>query len=152
MWLSAKIPRDAAFCAQVQALVELYTRPLAPDEIVLGVDEKTSLQPHLRMHPTLPARPGRPTRVKHEYRRAGALNLLTAFDTRSGQIYTRTAARKRQGEFITLLEQLEAELPATARRVYLVCDNVSVHKGKQIQTWLARYPRFTLVFTPVHCS
>ena len=152
LWLSAKAPRDAAFCVQVQALAELYTRPLAADERVLCVDEKTSLQPRPRLHPTLPARPGKPVRVEHEYRRAGALNLFAAFDTRSGKVYAHTAPRKRQGEFIALLEQLDAELPATIERVHLVCDNVSVHKGKQVQAWLALHPRFRLVFTPVHCS
>jgi hypothetical protein len=45
MWLSAKVPRNATFAAQVQEIGALYTRPLRPDEVVLGVDEMTSLQP-----------------------------------------------------------------------------------------------------------
>ncbi len=45
MWLSPKVPRDAAFAAQIQGICDLYTRPLRPDEIVLCVDEMTSLQP-----------------------------------------------------------------------------------------------------------
>ena len=48
MWLSAKVPRDAAFAAQVQEVCDLYTRPLRPDEVVLCVDEMTSLQPRPR--------------------------------------------------------------------------------------------------------
>lgn len=152
VWLSAKAPRDAAFYAQVQVLVELYTRPLAADETVLCLDEKTSLQPRPRLHPTLPTRPGQPIRVEHEYRRAGALNLFAAFDTRSGKVYAHTAPRKRQVEFIALLEKLDAQLPAAIQRVHLGCNNVSVHKGKQVQAWLALHPRFVLVFTPVHCS
>src|SRR4051794_31339019 len=36
MWLSAKVPRDAAFAAQVQGICDLYTRPLRPDEVVLS--------------------------------------------------------------------------------------------------------------------
>ena len=47
MWLSAKVPRDAVFAAQVQDICDLYTRPLPPDEMVLCVDEMTSLQPGL---------------------------------------------------------------------------------------------------------
>ena len=31
-------------------------------------------------------------------------------------------------------------------------DNVSVHKGKQVQAWLAAHPRFVCHFLPVHCS
>jgi transposase len=27
-----------------------------------------------------------------------------------------------------------------------------MHKGKQVQAWLAKHPRFIFHFTPVHCS
>ena len=37
-------------------LIDLYTRPLRADELVLSVDEKTSLQPRPRLHPD-PASP-----------------------------------------------------------------------------------------------
>src|SRR3954447_4810250 len=43
MWLSAKVPRDAAFAAQVHEVCDLYTRPLSPDEVVLCVDEMTAI-------------------------------------------------------------------------------------------------------------
>ena len=33
-----------------------------------------------------------------------------------------------------------------------MCDNVSIHKGKLAQQWLARHPRFKMHHTPVHCS
>ncbi len=54
LWLSSKVPRDAAFAQQVEAIVALYTRPLFPAEMVLCVDEKTSLQPRTRLCPTRP--------------------------------------------------------------------------------------------------
>ena len=52
-WLSPKVPRDATFAAQVQAICDLYTRPLRPDEVVLCADEMTSLQPRPRKSETL---------------------------------------------------------------------------------------------------
>jgi hypothetical protein len=42
LWLSPKHPRDAAFYASISALIDLYTRLLPDDEVVLSVDEKTS--------------------------------------------------------------------------------------------------------------
>jgi transposase len=75
-----------------------------------------------------------------------------AFDTRTGKVYARTEVRKRQVEFIAFLSQLEQELPVAKTRVYLVMDNLSVHKGKQVQVWLKAHPRFLCYFTPVHCS
>src|SRR5512142_2261017 len=76
LWLSPKVPRDAAFAAAVREICDLYTRPLREDEMVLCVDEKTGLQPRPRKSPTLAARPRRPVRVEHEYGRQGALNRM----------------------------------------------------------------------------
>jgi hypothetical protein len=43
LWLYPKKPRDTAFYATITALIDLYTRPLQDDELVLSVDEKTAL-------------------------------------------------------------------------------------------------------------
>ena len=152
LWLSPHVPRDAAFAAQVQEIVALYTRPLGVWEMVLCVDEKTSLQPRTRKAPTLAAQPGQPVRVEHEYTRRGALNLLAGFDTRTGQVYATTAERKRQVEFITFLEHVEREVVPTITTIHVVLDNVRMHKGQQVRAWLAKHPRFVLHFPPVHCS
>jgi DDE superfamily endonuclease len=153
VWLYPKHPRDAAFYATISELIELYTRPLRPDEMVLSVDEKTSLQPRPRLSPTRPAQPQNlPNRHEHEYRRAGALNLFAAFDTRSGKVYGHCYDRKRQREFIAFLEALDTELDTTIRTIHLVCDNVSTHHGKEVRQWFAKHPRFIVHFTPVHCS
>jgi transposase len=60
--------------------------------------------------------------------------------------------RKRQAEFIELLEKIERETPEAISLIHLVCDNLSVHKGKQVQAWLQKHTRFKMHFTPVHCS
>lgn len=152
MWLSPKHPRDAEFYARVLDIIDLYTRPLGEDEIVLSVDEKTSLQPRPRLHPTKPAQPGLPNRVEHEYRRVGALNLFAAFDTRSGEVYGQCYDRKRQKEFIAFLEYVDARIADTIKTIHIVCDNVPTHHGKKVREWLAKHPRFQFHFTPVHCS
>lgn len=153
MWLSPKKPRDGAFFAAVSQIIDLYTRPLDDDEIVLSLDEKTSLQPRPRKHPTRPARQGnRPNLVEHEYARAGALQLFAAFDTRTGKVYGQCYDRKRQAEFIAFLNHLEAQIPETIKTINIVCDNLKVHSGKMVQAWLTDHPRFSFHFTPVHCS
>ena len=152
LWLSPKVPRDGAFAQTVRQLSELYSRVLTPHELVLCLDEKTSLQPRTRLQPTRPAKPGQPNQVEAEYQRKGALNLFAAFDTRSGRVYAQTERRKRQVEFIAFLAQLEAEIDPTIARIYLVMDNVPMHKGKLVQAWLQQHPRFVCQFVPVHCS
>lgn len=151
-WLSPKVPRDAAFAASVNEICELYTRPLTSAEVVLCLDEKTSIQPRKRKAPTLPAAPGQPLRIEHEYARAGALHLFAAFDTRTGKVTAVTATRKCAVDFILLLEQLDSTIPVEKSAVHLVLDNVSVHKSKAVAAWLERHPRFVLHFPPVHCS
>jgi transposase len=152
LWLSPKVPRDAAFAAQVRQICDLYTRTLEAHEVVLCVDEKTSLQPRTRKAPTQPAAPGQPVRVEHEYERKGALNLFAAFDTRTGKVYGMTAERKRQVEFIAFLEQLDREIAPTVTVIHVVLDNLRMHKGQQVQAWLAKHPRFVFHHPPVHCS
>ena len=63
-----------------------------------------------------------------------------------------TAERKRQVEFIAFLEQLDREIPATIKTIHVVLDNLRMHKGKQVQAWLAKHPRFVFHHPPVHCS
>ena len=152
VWLHPRTPRDAAFAAHVRAVADLLTRPLAPHEAVLSLDEMTSLQPRPRRVPTRPARPGRPVQVEHEYRRAGATHLFAALDTRTGQVAGVTARRKRQVEYLALLEHLDRAVPSTITAIHLLADNVSVHHGQLVQQWLATHPRFVAHFTPIHCS
>lgn len=152
LWLSAQVPRDDAFAAQVPEIVRLSTRLLAPHEMVLCLDEKTSVQPRPRKAPTKPAQAGRPAYVEHEYRRGGALNLFAACDTRTGHVYAQTAARKRQVELLAFVEQMDHEIASHITTIHVVLDNVRMHKGKQVQAWLATHPRFVCHFPPVHCS
>jgi DDE superfamily endonuclease len=152
VWLPPRRPRDATFAAQVRAVADLLTRPLGLHEVVLSLDEMTSLQPRPRRVATRPAQPGRPRQVEHEDQRAGATHLVAAFDTRSGQVYGVTTRRKRQVEYLTLLAHLDQTIPASVTTIHLLADNLSVHHGKLVQQWLAAHSRFVAHFTPVHGS
>jgi DDE superfamily endonuclease len=152
LWLHPRTPRDAAFRTTVQEIATLYTRPLVPTEVVLCLDELTSIQPRHRLAPTRPAQPGRPVHLEHEYVRDGALQLFAAFDTRTGEVYAGQFRRKRQAECIRFLDHLDRLMPAAVMTIHLICDNGSVHHGHAVRAWLADHPRFRMHFTPVHCS
>jgi hypothetical protein len=152
LWLHPTVPRDAAFFACVAALCLLLTRPLAPDEVVLSVDEKTSLQPRIRVSPTRPAQATHPVQVEHEYRREGALHLFAAFDTRTGRVIGQCHRRKRAAEFLVFLAHLDGQYGPEIGHIHLLLDNLATHKTKAVQAWLAAHPRFVVHFTPVHCS
>ena len=120
--------------------------------MVLCVDEKPvygapdTQSPHLG-RTTGPTRPGR-TRVHAQ----GSPEPLCRFDTRTGKVYATTAERKRQVECIAFLEHVDREIVPAITTIHVILDNVRMHKGKQVQAWLAKHPRFVLHFPPVHCS
>ena len=84
--------------------------------------------------------------------RFGALNLFAAFDTRTGKVWGQTYERKRQEEFIGFLEYLERQISLDITTIHIVLDNLRMHKGKKVQAWLEKHPRFVFHFPPVHCS
>lgn len=151
-WLSPKVPRDKKFAKSIRDISRIYTKKLKAHEMVLCIDEKTSLQPRPRLAPTMPALPKLPIRVEHEYERKGALNLFAAFDTRTGKVWGKTYERKRQVEFIDFLELLNKEIPAQVTHIRIVLDNLPMHRGKLVQAWLTENSRFTFHYPPIHCS
>ena len=62
-----------------------------------------------------------------------------------------TAATRNQFDFITCLDQLEAEIPV-GQRVIAILDNLSTHKTEAVRSWLDAHPRWRFVLTPKHAS
>ena len=115
-WLSPKVARDDAFRDRVLDIMELYTREFGVDEVGYSLNEKTWLQPRTRSRETKPPQFGnQPALLEHEYARKGALQLLAAFNLRSGEVVGILSRRKRQAEFIERLEAINAKHPARAR-------------------------------------
>jgi transposase len=151
-WMNPTSPRDQEFIDRTKNICDIYTRPLQPHEIVLSVDEKTSLQPRSRTAETKPAMIKVPVRVEHEYKRDGALNLFAGINTRTGHVYGETFERKRQVEFIDFLQKVDDDVSHDIETIHIVCDNINIHSGKEVQKWLETHKRFTFHFTPKHCS
>jgi hypothetical protein len=148
-----KHPRDTAVYAPVAARLDLSTRPLQADELVLSREEQTSLQPRPRPSPTLPAQPhNRPHRVEHEDKRAGALKLFAAVDPRAGKVDGHGDERKRQQEGMAWLEAVDIAVDEPSRTIPRVCDHVRTQQGKEVRKWLADHPRVVVPFPPVHGS
>ena len=152
-------PRDPRFAEKAGVVLDLYARlfegrELGEDEFVISTDEKTSIQARCRCHPSLPPGRARLLRVEHEYERKGALNYLAALDVHSGRLFGRCEEKTGIASFERLVTQLMATEPyATARRVYVVCDNGSSHRGQaSIDRTKDKWPTVQLVHVPVHAS
>ncbi len=115
------------------------------------VDEKSAIQALDRLDPVLPLSPGRAERHGFEYYRHGTLSLYAALETRSGQVLGKTAERHTSAEFVAFLQEVVASQPPQ-RRIHFIADNLSVHKTKAVQQFLAEHPKVTLHYTPTYSS
>jgi transposase len=152
-------PRDPHFAEKAGVVLDLYERifdgaELADDEYVISTDEKTSIQARCRCHPSLPPGRSRMLRVEHEYKRKGALNYLAALDVHRATLLGRCEDKTGIVAFERLVADLmDIEPYASARRVYVVCDNGSSHRGQaSVDRTKAKWPTVQLVHVPVHAS
>ena len=152
-------PRDPHFQVKAGRILDLYARcwqskPLREDEFVVSTDEKTSIQARVRVHPSLPTRPGKMMRVEHEYARGGAWAYLAALDVHRAKIFGRCEATTGIAPFERLVEQVMRQSPyKDARRVFWVMDNGSSLRGDaSVQRLTHAHPRLVPVHGPVHAS
>jgi len=152
-------PRDPDFAEKAGRVLDLYEgrwagKALGPKDFVISADEKTSIQPRTRQHPTLPPAAGRPMRVEHEYERKGSWTYLAAWDVHRARIFGRCEPSSGIESFGRLLGQvMEQEPYRSARRVFCVVDNGSSHRGQRaIARVRKHWPTVILVHTPVHAS
>jgi DDE superfamily endonuclease len=154
-------PRDPHFAARAGPILDLYQgrwqgERLHPGDYVVCADEKPSIQARHRKHRTLPAASGTPRgqRVEHEYQRKGALCYLAAWDAKRAKIFDRCAPKDGIEPFDALVEQFMSVEPyRKARRVFLIIDNGSAHRGQRsIDRLHGSWPNLIPVHTPVHAS
>ena len=152
-------PRDPDFQVKAARILDLYARcwqgqALRRDEFVISTDEKTSVQARVRVHPSLPTRPGEAMRVEHEYERGGAWAYLAALDVHRAKVFGRCEATTGIAPFERLVDQVMSQWPYNqARRVFWIMDNGSSHRGEACVRRLTQaQPRLVPVHAPVHAS
>jgi len=150
VWKRAKLkgrdddPERAKRLAQIRLRIEQQR----PDELICFVDElDIDLLPKVGYQwmpkgfqfevPT----PGK--NQKHYL--AAALNPVT------GKIYHVLGPRKNNLLFRALLSRLDQTFKRRYRKIYLICDNYSIHKAKAVRHWLAGQSRIELIWLPSYC-
>ena len=152
-------PRDPGFEAKAGVILELYQgfyqgQPLGPRDRILSVDAKPSIQARGRVRATMPAAPGRPVRVEHEYERHGALALLAGLDVHTGKVFASTRRTTGIDPFTDLVGEVMARPEYKyAPRVFVVVDNGSDHRGQAaVDRLRTAHPNAIMIHTPVHAS
>ena len=141
---------DPDFERKAADIIGLYLKP-PQHAAVFCLDEKTAIQALDRKDPVLPMSPGRAERHGFEYYRHGTLSLYAAFNTRTGTVLGKTAARHTSAEFVAFLEDLVAHQPKR-KKIHIILDNLSTHKTKRVERFLEEHPNVKLHFTPTYSS
>lgn len=152
-------PRDPHFGEKAGRVLDLYARKwrgrtLTQRDYVISADEKPGIQILRRRHSTTPAAPGRVARVEHEYRRAGTLAYLAAWDVHHARLFGRCEPTTGKDPFARLAHQVMTTEPyASARRVFWVVDNGSSHRGEAAARRLREtFSNARLIHLPYHAS
>jgi len=79
------------------------------------------------------------------------LSPYAAFNTKTGEVLGRTAARHTSAEFVAFLADILVNQPA-AKEIHVIADNLCAHKTKQVAEFLDRHPNVHLHFMPTYSS
>src|SRR6266852_1406701 len=145
-----QVSNDPDFEKKAAEVIGLYLNP-PQHAAVFCVDEKTAIQALDRTDPVLPLSPGRAERHGFEYYRHGTLSLYAAFNTKTGEVLGKTAQRHTSAEFVAFLTDIVVNQPR-GKEIHVIADNLSAHKTKRVDEFLAGYTNVHLHFTPTYSS
>ena len=147
-WVMTEFAQD--FDERAGEVCGLYLDP-PEGALVISLDEKTGIQAKPPVKADVPARPGKPTRREHEYRRNGTQNLFACLRVHTGEVSGMPAKRRTRFDLIRFLDRLEREIPE-GQEVIAITDNLSTRTTQEVSDWLGEHPRWRFVFTPKHAS
>ena len=140
---------DPEFESKMINIIGLYMNP-PENALVLSVDEKTQIQALDRTQPLLPLKEKMPKRLTATYKRNGTVALQAALAVHQGEITAQTIDRNSAENYLSFLKQLYRKYPK--KQLHIIVDNLSVHKHKSVQEWVASKQRITIHFTPTYAS
>ena len=141
----------------MEDVLDVYQRPYDADYPVVCFDE-TRKELHGAPRPGLPAKPKQPARQDYEYEKGGSASLCLWYEPLTG---TRGVSVRDQHcgvDIADRLAHLANEVYPNARKIVLVCDNLSTHKPHFLYERFSPEEahrlkeRFEWHFTPEHGS
>ena len=77
--------------------------------------------------------------------------MYAAFNTKTSEVLGKTAARHTSAEFVAFLTDIVANQPV-GKQIHVIADNLSAHKTKRVEEFLAANTNVHLHFTPTYSS
>jgi hypothetical protein len=119
--------QSAAFVAQMEDILDLYTQPLDPARPLVCFDE-TSKQLVGEVRTPLPLIPGHPVCYDTEYERQGTANLFLCTAPLLGWREIKVTDHRTRTDLAHVLRELVDHHFAAAERITLVLDNLNTHE------------------------
>ena len=147
----------AAFVCQMEAVLDVYTRPVSDRYPVICMDE-TSKQCVEEVRSPLPMRPGQTRKYDVEYRRNGVAHLLLYYAPFSHWRRIEVEDNHAGTTWAQGIRRLVEEDFPEAERITVVMDNLNTHTGASLYNTFepahARrlLDRLEFVYTPKHGS
>jgi hypothetical protein len=155
MWCLPKV--DAAFVAQMEDVLDLYSEPPDPKRPVVCFDEHpTQLIGETRTPQS--AEPGRRTHYDYEYKRNGTANIFVHIDRHRAWRHVEATDRRANADFAHQMRDLVDIHYPDADLIRIVLDNLSTHSPAALyETYPAPEARRILRklefhYTPKHAS
>lgn len=133
---------NAAFLAQMESLLWLYSLPYDPRFPVLCFDER----PCFLIGNTVPAlamKAGSVLKEHYEYAKQGSCALLAAIEPKTGRRLAQIYDQRRKREYALFLRELAAQYPE-AEKIRLVQDNLNTHNPSSLYETFAAEEAFAL--------
>jgi transposase len=78
--------------------------------------------------------------------------VFGAFQPATGDALTATYTRRTAAYFVDFLDQVDAAIPAAVQRVYVILDNLAMHKADDVLLFNLAHPRWEFVFQPRYAA
>jgi len=141
----------------MEDVLEVYSRPYDPDFPVVCMDESCK-QMIGDVSKPVPAAPGHPQLVDHEYVRNGVAEIFLEVEPLAGRRHVEVTERRGRLEWAEFVRAMLEERYPHAKKVVLVMDNLNTHN---VASFYERFPageakrlaeRLEIHYTPKHGS
>lgn len=133
---------NAAFLAQMERLLWLYSLPLDPRFPVVCFDERSCFLIGDTVT-ALAMKAGRLRKEHHEYAKHGSCALLAAIEPKTGRRLAQVFDQRRKREYALFLKELAAQFPQ-AEKIRLVQENLNTHNLSSLYETFAAEEAFAL--------
>lgn len=110
----------------MEDVLDVYKRPYDPKRPQICMDE-TPKQLVEDLRTPIPAEPGQPERIDHQYKRNGTANVFLVAEPLTGQVHVKVTDRRTKTDWAYLMRDLVDLYYPDAETIVLVVDNLNTH-------------------------